>query len=446
MDVDIERVVKLALKAGADEAEAYRVFARGSSATLEGGVIKHADFIELEALGIRVAVGRKVATVGTERVDEAGIREAVEAAVSIAKALREDPNWRGLNDKLATRPAEGFYDRTAAEAGPEDMASIVRECASIVKGFEGAEPVSMGASAGEAVVEVMNSYGGPVSYRSTSATYSLEVKVRSGGEEGVFYDSTFSRGVKGLKAEDLTRDVVRKAFEYVGGRPVETGVYDLILTPEVAASFIDVMLVSPLSALSVQEGRSPLAGRVGEAVLSKAVTLTDVGTDPKLLGCRPFDDEGFPTTTRALVKEGILLDYVYDTYTARREGRESTGNAWRPSYSRPPVPSVNHLRLEPGDSSPEEMIAETRRGLLIERTIGEWLSRPVSGLLNATVTHAKLVIDGEVKHPVKGVVVSGNIYSMLGKDLALLGRTVGRVPRRVSSPHLLIKGVRVAGM
>ncbi len=445
MEIDVEKVIRLALSEGADEAEAYRVLGRSSSASLEGGVIKHADYVELEALGIRVAVGKRVATVGTERTDEAGVREAVRAAVSIARALHKDPEWRGLNCRLVTRPAQGFYDPSTAEAGPEEMASILRDCVGIVKSFKGAEPVSMSASAGEVIVEIMNSHGGPVTYSSTSATYSVMVKVRSGSEEGVFHDSTFSRSVGGLDATGLTRSVVRKAFEYVGPKPIETGTYDIILTPHVAASFIDVMLTSPLSALSVQEGRSPLAGRVGEAVLSGYVTLTDIGADPALPGCRPFDDEGFPTATRALIKEGILLDYVYDTYTARREGRESTGNAWRPDPSRPPIPSVNHLRLEPGDSSVDEMVAETRRGLIVERTIGEWLSRPVSGLLNATVTHAKLIINGEAQQPVKGIVLSGNIYDMLGGNLALVGRVVGSVPRRVSSPHILVKGVRVAG-
>jgi len=158
---------------------------------------------------------------------------------------------------------------------------------------------------------------------------------------------------------------------------------------------------------------------------------------------RSFDDEGYPTSDKAVFEGGVLKTYLYDTYTARKDGVESTGNALR-TYSSNPTPSPNHLIVEPGDLSLEEIISEVREGVYVVRTIGEWLSNPVSGNLNATVTHAYIIRNGEIGKTCKGFVISGNFYEVFREKIELLSKEF-RHSVRSSSPHILLKSVRLAG-
>ncbi len=442
-ELDIERILRMAINAGASEAEVYRVWSREVEVEATEK-IRSCETLELDAIGLRVAVGKRVAVVGTQDTSMEGIRKAVEAAVSIARAQREDPDWKGLNEKMGKTPLTGLWDKEVAEALPEDLAGIVRDALNAVPSASPiSKPVYLSASLTASVVEIVSSYGGPLERRSTFAQCGLEVKAVREGREGTYSDSTFSRSLKDFKLVETAEKTAVKAVDFIGSSPVETGDYDVILAPRVAAAVLNIMLSPAVSALSVQQGRSPLAGRVGEEVFSRLITILDTGADPKAPGAREFDGEGYPTSNRVLVEKGVLLDYVYDSYTAKKENRESTGNAWR-SYASAPAPSPNHLVLKPGDSSLDEMIREVKRGLLIEGTIGEWLSNPVSGNLNATVTHAYLIEEGEVKRTVKGVVLSGNFYELMKKNISLIGKDV-EVRIAATTPHILLRSVKIAG-
>ncbi|UCE44065.1 MAG: TldD/PmbA family protein, partial [Candidatus Bathyarchaeota archaeon] len=116
----------------------------------------------------------------------------------------------------------------------------------------------------------------------------------------------------------------------------------------------------------------------------------------------------------------------------------------RPSYWMNPQPSPSNLILKPGETSPEEIIQETRKGIYIEETIGEWLSNPVSGNLNATVTHGYLIENGELAKPVKGVVISGNFYEILKDGIAIIGNDL-RNSGQNYSPTVKLSQLTVAG-
>ncbi len=440
---DVEKILKLAESSGATEAEVYRVWSREVTIKATDRIVQP-KALELDAIGVRVAVGKRVAVVGTQDLSEAGIRRAVEAAVSIARATNEDPHWRGFNEEVGLTPLNGLWDRETAEISPEGLASVVRDALTAVsEGSPASKPVRCLVSASSLTVELMNSYGGPVKQRMTSVTGWIYVKAVKDGKEGTFSDDAFARNLREFKLSDVAREAGAKAPEFIDSKPIPTGTYDVILAPRVTTSVLSIMLMPALSALSVQQGRSPLAGKVGEAVMARHVTIIDAGADPAKPGGREFDDEGHPTVSRALIKEGILLDYAYDSYTAKKEGRKSTGNAWR-EYSSAPSPRPNHILLKAGDASLDEMVREVRNGLLVESTIGEWLSNPVSGNLNATVTHAYLIRDGEVGGTVKGVVLSGNFYELMKKSIDLIGREA-ETHGSATAPHILLRNLRVAG-
>ena len=441
--LDIESILKLALKYGASEAEIYLLTSRAVSLKTSDKIISSSTS-KVASLGIRAAVGKKVAVVGTQDISDEGIKKAVEAAVHIARASPEDPDWKGFNEKVGSTPIEGLWDKETAEAGPEVLKEVADSALQAV--FEGSKysrPVRGSFTTSLSVIEIVNSYGGPVRGEGTSATMSINVKAVVDGREGTFNDFDASVSLKKLRSIQIASEAGKKAPEFAKATRIRTGTYDVILDTLVASSIINVMLSPALSALNIQEGRSPLKGKLLSEVLSPKLIIEDVGIDPELVSSRNFDDEGYPINDKIVFDGGVLRTYLYDTYTAKKEGVESTGNAWR-TYSSNPAPSPNHLVVQPGDSSLSEMISEVKEGVYVLRTIGEWLSNPVSGNLNATVTHAYLIRNGEIQGTCKGFVISGNFYRVFKDRVSLLSKEF-RHSIRVSSPHMLIEKIKLAG-
>ncbi len=441
--VDIEKILRYAHSSGASEAEVYRVTSRVISLRTASKVI-NASITHTDSMGIRVAVGRHVAIVGTQDVDEERVLKAVSSAVSIARSMPEDPEWRGLNELVRASPIPSLKDEFTAKAGAGELKEVFLDALEGVRSASSKAEIVRGLfTSALSRIEIVNSYGGPISQEGTSAFMYINVQLPTSDGRGTYSEFNYSNNLKGLKAKEVGEVAGSRVKDFIRGSKVRTGTYDVILDASVTASILSVMIAPSLSAKNVQEGRSPLQGRVGEQVLSNKLTIRDLGTDPRLVSSRSFDDEGFPTSDRTLIAKGVLEDYVYDTYTAKKEGRKSTGNAWR-TFSTAPSPSPNHLYVMPGDATLDEMISSIRRGIYVVRTIGEWLSNPVSGSLNATVTHGYIIENGKLAGSCRGCVLAGNIYELMKDNLELVGKDVRNLSRS-SSPSVKLARVKIAG-
>ncbi len=441
--MDLEKILSRLISLGASEAELYLIRSREVSLDLTQTVSK-ARTSEITSLGIRVAVGKSVATVGTQDLSENGIEESISKAIAIARTTPPDAHWISFNKELGFKPLSGVYDKNTAEANAEDLVGIAEELLNSVKeGFREAVPVRGAVTASTQEVIYLSSYGGPLKRAETVAGLYVMAKVEENGRVGTYGERDVKRGLKELEPRKVGVEVGSRAKDFVNATTLETGDYDVILYNNVVIAILPVMLGPAISALNVQQGRSPLIGRKNSKVFSELITIVDGGSDPNLLGSREFDDEGCATNNTIVVDKGVLKTYLYDSYTAYKEGVKSTGNAMR-TYSTSPTPQPNHLHLKPANSSLEEMIKESRKGLLVMSTIGEWLSNPVSGHLNATITHAYVIKEGEVVGTVKNGVISGNFYELLNVKLAMVGKDL-RISYRASAPSLMIRDVRVAG-
>ncbi|RLG88683.1 MAG: TldD/PmbA family protein, partial [Thermoprotei archaeon] len=139
-----------------------------------------------------------------------------------------------------------------------------------------------------------------------------------------------------------------------------------------------------------------------------------------------------------------LKTYLYDTYTANKDKIKSTGNAYRRSISSSPIPWVTNLIVTPGMQSLDSIIKDVKRGILVYSTIGYWLSNPISGQLSATVTHGYLIENGEVKHPIKGIVISDDFYELMKSRVIQLSKEVENY-MGIYAPHIHLRNVQVAG-
>jgi len=246
-----------------------------------------------------------------------------------------------------------------------------------------------------------------------------------------------SRFLNEVSFEDVGKYAARRAVQLLGSKRMYARKTPVILDNSVAVEFMGIF-ASSLSSESVQKGKSLLSGKKGKKVVSPKINMVDNGLIPGRLGSRPVDDEGVPSQDKTLIKEGILTGYLYNTYTAKKEGVSSTGNAVRSSFTGLPSVGLSNLYIEAVSRSDvlsiEEIFKAADTCLYVTEAMGVHTANPISGEFSVGVS-GLLIEKGEIAFPVKEAVISGNILSFfenieaVGDDLVFFGN--------VGSPSLL---------
>jgi len=422
---DPASLVKKAEEAGASEAEIYIVYGRYKNVKAKNNTLELAQQDSRVALGVRVAVGKRIAASGGAIASAADAERIIERAVRLARASAEDPAWPGFNPKIGVSYTPKLYDEKVAALTMDELTRILRDAIEKVS-QPGPVQVDLAegyVSASEAVRVYANSYGGPVQDESTFAGLGVELTAKGPEGEGTYYDWYGKAKYEPEKFVELVEKSYSRAVDTVRAKPWTTMKTTLILDRDEAAGIVGLMVAPAVSAEQVQKGRSPLAGKLGEKVFNERLVIID---DPSLdweSGSAGFDDEGHPTRVNTIVSRGVLETYLYDHYTAAREGRESTGNAARGSPWSKTSPSPHNMVVvdEGAVEDLDRFLSGFDEALLVVSTIGSWMSNPVSGTINATVTLGYLLRHGSVEAVVKGLTWGDDVFRTLGEAYAGMG-------------------------
>ncbi|WP_224962263.1 TldD/PmbA family protein [Geomonas subterranea] len=288
---------------------------------------------------------------------------------------------------------------------------------------------------------VRNSLGLNAAYSGTYNTCSVSAVAESGGDAQTGWDYAFSPSFAGVDLAAVARGAGRKATALLGARTLTTMRCPAVLDNRVAAALLDVLAGSFL-AENVHKGKSLLAGRVGEKLFPEFFSVRDNGLLPGGMGSAPCDGEGVPQRDTALVVSGVLQGYLYDSYWGRRLGERSTGNAVRGGIKNPPRVGTHNLHLEPGDAGLTSLLSGVGKGVYITEVMGMHTANPISGDFSVGAA-GFYVEDGEIRYPVKGLALAGNLLELFGRvdqvgsDLRFFGPT--------GSPSLRIAELAVSG-
>ena len=448
-----ENAVKLAMKKGFDEAEAFTTRIVRSE-VIYREKIEATKTNDGAGLSVRGVLGKRIGFFSVSSLEHKDIEYAVDQSLKIAKANREDPNWRSLTRKFGKAQVEGVVDRKIEQLSPKNLVDEVQLVLNTVHEVDPSLEVTRGyISAGVLSNAIANSHGCRLERKETLAASWISVKAGSTPDEKeVSHEVSVSRQWKGLKNESLARAVSSRALKTVHAKPIPSGKVNTVWRNDAFGNIVDSMLTRTITADAVQENRSPWAGKVGQLVASEEVSIVDEGKMVGGIGTRHFDDDGVPQKRVPVIEKGILQGFLYDCYTANKENRQSSGNAHRDvgsfssplNYMKTPSPYPNNLVVKPHKASPEEIIKETRNGLYIVETIGEWLSDPISGELSATVSSGFLIENGELGRAVKGVIVSANFFDILKGKMDLRANDLENAGA-VYAPTTQVLDMAVAG-
>ena len=209
-----------------------------------------------------------------------------------------------------------------------------------------------------------------------------------------------------------------------------------------------------LEATSVAKGLSVFAGKIGQQIASPLVTAIDDGSIPKEWGSYTIDDEGTPSRPNVLIEKGILKGYMVDKLNARRMNMDVTGSSRRQSFRYAPTSRMSNTYIDAGNSSPEEIIANTEKGLYA-KNMGGGSVNPSTGEFNFAVMEGYIVENGKIKEAVRGATLIGkgtdilNKIDMVGNNLKLsqgmCGSVSGSIPANVGQPMIRVSEITVGG-
>ncbi len=438
----VNDVLRLAKQLGASQAEANASFGTGFSVNVRMREVETLRHQRDQGLSVTVWLGHRKGSASTSDLRPEALEESVRKACALAKYGAED-SASGLADadRLAKSiPDLGLYHPWAIEPAAAIELATVCEAAALdldprVTNSEGAS-----VSTSEGLRVYANSHGFLGGYQESDHSISCSVVASQDGAMETDYEYAVARDAADLPSPaEIGREAGRRTVARLGGTKLETRTAPVLFPARVARGLIGHLL-SAISGGALYRKSSFLVDALGKPVFASRVTIDEKPHLRKALASAPFDDEGVATTDRRLVDAGVLGGYLLGSYYARKLGMASTGNASRGVGSGPGVGATN-LWLEPGDASLEQIVADTRRGLLVTSLFGHGFnavtgdfSRGAAGLW---------IEDGALTHPVEEITIAGNLGQMLldvdavGSDLLWQGR--------VAAPSLRVARMTVAG-
>ena len=505
VEADLERAIGRIFEHRVDYADLYFQYTRSEGWSLDEGIVKSGSFSIGQGVGVRAVAGDRSAFAYSDEINAAALMSAADATRTIAKSGRSGrvraagaagvagqvsgaESGRGVRAS-ALSPAQlsqalsggaranghgGRGRRNAVPAGllygmADPIASLTAaDKVGLLQKIEAyarrkdprVTQVMAGLAAEHDIVMVMRSDGVLAADVRPLVRVSVQVIVEQNGRReqghaggGGRFDLDFftDRQIRAYVDE-----AVRQALVNLEARPAPGGVLSVVLGPGWPGVLLHEAVGHGLEGDFNRKKSSVFAGRIGERVAAKGVTVLDDGTIPDRRGSLNIDDEGNPSQCNVLIEDGVLKGYLQDSLNARLMKVPVTGNGRRESFAHLPMPRMTNTFMLGGKHEPDEILASLERGLYAVNFGGGQVDI-TNGKFVFSASEAYWVENGKIQYPVKGATIIGNgpdaltRVTMIGNDMSLdpgigvCGKDGQSVPVGVGQPTLRIEGLTVGG-
>ena len=407
------RVLEMARDAGTTQAETSLSYSRGYSVGVRNGEVESLEFQRDRSLGVTVYFGRRRGNASTGDLSDAGLRACVEAAATIARVTEEDP-YAGLADpeRMARERPDLELDHPWA-LRPEEAIERARACEAaalaVDKRIEQSEGAGLSTSRGVALYA--NSHGFFGGRAGTQHSLSCAVVATDGQSMQRDYWWDGGRNPTRLDSpEHIGRRAGERTIARLGSRPLSTRTAPVLFVPEMARGLFG-HFVSAISGASLYRKASFLLDKLEQPVFAPIVQIEQ---QPRLLqaaSSAAYDQEGVATAERRLIENGVLRGWVLGSYSARKLGLETTGNAG----------GVFNLIVKPGELDQAALLREMGEGLLVTELMGQGANGVTGDYSRGAAGF--WVQNGEIVAPVEGITIAGNLLEMY-RDIQALGSDV----------------------
>ncbi|MBI5327499.1 MAG: TldD/PmbA family protein [Deltaproteobacteria bacterium] len=432
-----------ALKNKVDAWEIFYSLQRGLSIEAKESKVDAFKVSSNEGVGLMVLKNKRIGFSFTSVLSKSSMNELLKNAVSASKGVESDEFLSVTSRQKGEGKDLLLFDSSLDKTSEEDKILKAISLEQAAKGFDPRISKVRKASYGESFFEsrLTNSEGVDVINKATFVCSSIMVVAEYRGDSQMGWEMDMSHFAKDVDVVKVGRDAAKRAVDMLGARTIKTVKCPVVIENIIVGEFLEIIAPS-FHADNLHKGKSMLKGKKGKKVFSDKVTIWDDGLLPNGWSTSEYDGEGVPRQKTCLADRGVCLNYLYDTYWAKREGTASTGNAARSNFKSISTIGASNLYMEKGVKDFGGLLRQMDRGLLLTNILGAHTANPITGDFSFGAD-GLWIEGGKVSHPVRGAAISGNILELfskvdvVGADLKFLGR--------VGAPSLLIGEMEISG-
>ncbi|OGU60760.1 MAG: hypothetical protein A2X64_05545 [Ignavibacteria bacterium GWF2_33_9] len=430
----IENLIQFAQKSGATQSQIYLLNNDDFSVEVRNGEIQELNKSISANFGIKILVDDKVATASTSDLRDETIERLILNAIKRAQYSEPDEFMR-LADFITNDFDADSLEIYDPEIGTIDNNYKIAQALKLEKiaMSDNRIKVSDGAMYGTTVSEVFaaNSNGLLGSFRNTSIGGGVHLLAGEDDqmfEEGWWENSIFASKMKSV--EEIAAIAVNRVTRLLGAKKIDSGTMPVVMEPNVASSLFG-FFASCISGGAVYMHRTFLADKLNEKIAADILNILDNGRLVGGTGTLPFDSDGTPTRLNSIVKDGVLQTYLLGTYSARKLGMKSTGNASGPT----------NFIISPTEKTQDDLIKSINKGILITSTIGQGTDSTTGDISKGAF--GMMIENGELSHPVAEITFSGNLGNILNNIEMIADNP--NTSRSVQSPAIKIGEISISG-
>ena len=437
----VEKAIGLLSSMGLDFFDVYAAYSRSPSIDILGKGIKEARSRTDLGIGVRAYKERGLGVAFSQSLELTDVETTLHRAVDFAKMAQPDPYFKGIPGPSKAQEIADLCDGEIKALTLEEAGGLAKRMIEAVESVRPGAMYSGGVGASYSRGYLTTSTGVCVEAEKTAISAFIAPTYRKGEDVGSSHEYDYAISLAEMDFGKIGKMAAEKALEQFGSKRVESGMLPIILTPDSTNTLI-VGLMGAISGESAVKGRTSASGCLGKQVAPQILEIDDDGTIPGAIASGAYDGEGVPRRLARVVSKGTVQTFLHNSYSAGIVNVETTGHAVRRGYGGYVGAGPTNLRVKPGNSSLDEMIAETKRGILA--TNAGFFPNMVSGEFSTTIDEGFLIDRGEKRHPVKNLMAGGHMLELY-RNIDLIskeGRTIGKGH---FYPSIKIREIKLAG-
>jgi len=415
-----DKIVSLAEKSGATQAEVYAIRVKTASTYIDDDIPKIGASLIESGIGLKYIIGKQIGFTSSTLSQETP-EDVVERAKSIARVSNEDLKFVSLPEpkKVSSSP-EKYHDNETAAA---DSTILMEKAIEVVKSASAYNVTVPNGSLRTSSVQyhIRNSLGIDVGSKGTITFGFFTAKSENASGVGEGVQRCWSRELGSIDFQNIGEVLKSQALGVLKAKPFKEKWDDAVgvLAPSEGSEILYSLVAFATNGDNVNKKSSPWTDKVGETVAGENVSILDNGVSDKGLLGSIIDDEGVPTQKTQLIENGVLKSYYFDSYSANQLEMQSTGNGIRRiarelagRFSYPAVCAGTTMEVKPSTKSVDDIIGEIKRGVYVEHFA--WpIVDPMSGTFSNEIRNARIIVNGELGEPIKYALWIGNLYESL---------------------------------
>jgi PmbA protein len=417
------------------------------SIDIEENSVKNSEVGEDHGLGIRVInQNGALGFAFSNKIKKTAVEGLCKSALKMMKVSTPDPDFHDLPSSYQNYPkVNGLFDKNLKTMQLEDSLDYINTLIEVCEQDEKAISQSGSFLSNYSKTYIFNSNGLEISGKETDCAISshIIVKDKISNETSFGYEWQSERTLKQINAFEIANVALEEAKRNLNRKKIKNMKVPIILTPKGTMQLILRPIASAINGETFQYKRSFLVDKRDEIVGSKYMNIEDNGIIDGAVGSAIFDGEGVPCKKKKIFEQGKFLKtgLLHNSYTAGKEGVESTGNASRRSYSSIPSISTTNFIFKNGDRSIEEIQEEVKEGILFDYTGDS--PNIATGDFSGLILHGNLIKNGEIKDPLNETMVGINLLDLF-KNIDAVSREF-KIYGSIQAPYVRVKDVQIIG-